>query len=795
MKIAIIAPSPVPFGIGGAENLWWGLLNEINQNTSHQAELIKIPSPENSFWELIGSYKYFYELDLDHFDLVISGKYPAWMVQHKNHYCYMLHRLRGFYDTYHFMNLPLLYESAHEGVIGLQQYMQNSFAQVSALPTFFKHLEMLKNDQTVPSNLFDFPGIFCRQVVHYLDSIGLSKTSIKKFYAISQTVAARKDYFPQKVSVQVIYPPSNLAGLYSGKANYLFTVSRLDGPKRIGLLIEAMRHVKSDVKLKIAGTGPDESRLKEMAKNDIRIEFLGFVNDSDVVDLYANAIAVPYLPYDEDYGLITIEAMMSGKPVLTVTDSGGPSEFVKDGVNGYCVEPDPLRIAEKIDLLCNDLINTKLMGEKAIDSVKTITWKNTVSQLLGDSQLTEIQLIKRKKLTVAVTFPVFPPRGGGQSRIYHLYRHLAKWWDIELITMTNPEDAPFEGEIAPGLTEIRIPKTEQHQLEEQELSKQVGWVPVTDVAMLRLYKSTPNYVTALAISCANADVVVASHPYMIQVINEIAPSKPLWYEAHNVEIDLKKSILGNSLVAKQLLDETALAEKLCWCKAEVVYTCSEDDLKRLRQLYGNNDAQLLVVPNGVSLEDVFFIDISSRLALKKKMGFDNVKIALFMGSWHEPNLEAIEHIIKFAEQLPKIYFLILGSGGLAFQGRDLPSNLGILGVVDDETKSLVLSVADVALNPMMSGSGTNLKMLDYFAAGLPVISTKFGARGLSCESGRELIYSELVNFPNEIDRLFRMDQNFLTHMIDCAKILALSRFDWSKIAAYFIEDINKTNFP
>src|SRR5687768_9875981 len=102
MKIGIVAPSPVPFCIGGAENLWWGLLHYLNQATDHQAELIKLPSPDLSFWQIIDSYHAFARLDLTHFDLLISSKYPGWMVQHPNHLCYLTHRLRGLYDTYHF---------------------------------------------------------------------------------------------------------------------------------------------------------------------------------------------------------------------------------------------------------------------------------------------------------------------------------------------------------------------------------------------------------------------------------------------------------------------------------------------------------------------------------------------------------------------------------------------------------------------------------------------------------------------------------------------------------------------
>ena len=99
MKIAVVGPSPVPFTIGGAENLMRGLCDAINQRTSHQAELIKLPSKEFDFWSLIENYYAFYKLDLTHFDLVISTKYPSWMVQHKNSICYMVHTLRGLYDT------------------------------------------------------------------------------------------------------------------------------------------------------------------------------------------------------------------------------------------------------------------------------------------------------------------------------------------------------------------------------------------------------------------------------------------------------------------------------------------------------------------------------------------------------------------------------------------------------------------------------------------------------------------------------------------------------------------------
>jgi glycosyltransferase involved in cell wall biosynthesis len=390
MKIAIVAPSPVPFVIGGAENLWWGLLNEINQHTPHQAELIKLPSPERNFAELIASYRHFSQLDLDHFDLVISTKYPAWMVRHDRHICYMQHRLRGLYDTYHLMSLPDGYSAQHPGVLACQQMMRHPDARRAMLPEFFDQLATLLADPSVPAEILDFPGPFIREVIHFLDGIALTPNAIRRFSAISGTVAGRQNYFPATAQVQIVNHPSNLSGFHCAGDDYLFTASRLDGAKRLKLLIEAMHLVKADIRLKIAGSGPDEELLKQLASDDPRIEFLGFVNDCALVDLYADALAVPYLPYQEDYGLVTIEAMMSGKPVLTVTDAGGPTEIVVDGTTGFIVPPSAAALAEKIDYLHEHRQECRRMGQEGLKRAQPISWQKTVLALLDTDDVARI---------------------------------------------------------------------------------------------------------------------------------------------------------------------------------------------------------------------------------------------------------------------------------------------------------------------------------------------------------------------------------------------------------------------
>ena len=301
MKIAIVAPSPIPFTVGGAENLFWGLQDFLNLETSHQCELMKLPSAEADLWGIVDTYENFFKHDLSYFDAVISTKYPAWMVTHPNHVCYMQHTLRGLYDTYHFCRQPLEFSWEQPALADLKRHMElissAPASDSSALLDFFGMVRELRGS-SLPVETFRFPGAFSRQIVHFLDGYGLARSRIKRYSAISANVRGRRDYFPAGAEVSVIHHPPRLTGYRCGGDDYLFTASRLDSAKRLGLLIEAMRYVKSDIPLLIAGTGPDEQRLRELAGGDNRIVFLGFVRDSEMLEYYADALAVPYVPYE-----------------------------------------------------------------------------------------------------------------------------------------------------------------------------------------------------------------------------------------------------------------------------------------------------------------------------------------------------------------------------------------------------------------------------------------------------------------------------------------------------------------
>ncbi len=381
MDIALLAPSPVPLAIGGAENLWWGLLDHLNRHTPHTADLIKLPTPERSFWEIVDSYRRWAELDASGYDLVISGKYPSWMVAHERHVCYLLHPLRGLYDTYP-TQMPPRCESDHPEVRRLVELLDHPSPDRQLLDECFGRLEAVRRRSDVPPEVFALPGPLIRQVVHFLDTIGRGPGTMRRSGAISATVATRPGYFPAGTDVVVAHPPTRLEGLHRRRGRYLFTVSRLDHPKRIDLLINAMRHVTSDIELRIAGTGPQEAALRELAAGDPRVKLMGFLNDAELAAAYAGARAVLFVPYQEDYGFITVEAMLSAKPVITTTDAGGPTELVSNFVNGFVTAPKPAAIGRAITRLAARPWLAWWLGRNGRARALAITWDRVVAALL-----------------------------------------------------------------------------------------------------------------------------------------------------------------------------------------------------------------------------------------------------------------------------------------------------------------------------------------------------------------------------------------------------------------------------
>lgn len=781
MKIAIVAPSPIPYTVGGMEKLVWDMTSKINGLTSHHAELIKLPVKEDDFWSIIASYHDFWELDLSHFDLVISTKYPSWMVPHPHQICYMVHKLRGLYDTYSLTGLPLEVDSACPHTIALLKFIEDTRYKPDIDAFWHAFDEFERHKKEIPRKDLSFPGPLIRKIVHYLDDYALDPSRIKRYSTMSKTVRFREGYFPDNVGVDVINPPpSNNMVEDVTYGDYFFTVSRLDRAKRVKLLVEAMKHVNGDARLIIAGTGPEEADIYKMAKGDARIELKGRCSDEEVSKLYAGCLAVPYVPYEEDYGLVTIEAFLRRKPVITCLDSGGTTEFVTDGESGIVVSPDARSLAKAMEQLSNDHEQAKKMGMNGFNRIQGLTWDHFLGALLHDNDIKSESSTPRKMVLVLSTYPIYPPRGGGQARTYGIYRYLARYFDVDILSFTSADQPPFRAMIAKGLKETRFPESKQHFEEEIKISRSVG-IPVTDVAMPKLSCLTPEFGADLRDKAMNADVIVLSHPYLYDELARVQTRAKIVYDAHDIEYDLKLKFLSKS--APDLLKDVYRVEKACCDRSELIMSCSKNDAIRLQELFNISNDKIIIAPNGVDANSIRFTSRAEREFNKAKAGLSNETIALFMGSWHPPNLDACREIFKMAKNLPDVKFLLMGSQCQAFQNEHLPRNVGLLDVLDDEEKDYLFSIVDIALNPMRSGSGTNLKMFDYMAAGIPVISTRFGARGI--ENAEEYVY--LADSAEEMEKAIRVEADNCDGSKQLkARAIIESEYDWGEISKVLI---------
>jgi len=604
MKIVILAPSGIPYAVGGAEKLWWGMLEAIRAHTPHEVELLKVISPESNMREIIASYRRFAELDLNHFDLVISTKYPAWMVWHDNHWVYLQHKLRGLYDTYP-AGLATQMDVWPPALAELQRLLQREPIRQHRQDLFTELERLLHSLPTAQwDDWFALPGPLSRQIVHWLDSSALQPGMINKYMAISNNVAGRQDYFPAGMPVQVIHHPSDLQPAPCRSGEYLFTVSRLDPPKRLDLLIRAMRASSANIELLIAGSGPQLPTLEKLAAGDERIRFLGRVADPQLREYYSRALCVPYLPLDEDYGLVTLEAMQAGKPVLTCSDSGGVTELVEAGSSGWVVAPEVDALASAIDEIGAQRQKVAAMAPACQQRVAHINWPATIKLLLNDQGLVDvygfIQAGKPNRIVVPLTFPVWPPHSGGQKRVFHLYRRLARYAPVTLLTTCNHEEPAFDGEIAPGLRELRIPKSRQHQVGERQIEEELS-TSVADLYAIEHMGETPAWLQALKELSLHTGLVIASHPYLYPAIRSVYRG-PVYYEAHNVEYDMKRDILGENTASEPWLRLVRDTEGTCARECIGISVCSAEDAARLVVLYQCEPERIAVVPNGVDAQ-------------------------------------------------------------------------------------------------------------------------------------------------------------------------------------------------
>jgi glycosyltransferase involved in cell wall biosynthesis len=335
--------------ITGGGNLIVTWTAEVMREHGHQVEEFFLPFPMGARPSLAAMVGLRATPFAGSGDRLITIRWPAHLLKHENKATWFIHHYRQLFD---------LWDSRY---------------------------------RDVPDNA---EGRGYQEAFRRIDNLGLSES--RDLFANSFIVRDRIRQY-NGLDAEPLFPP--LGGDTSrfrtdSYGEFIFYPSRVTQIKRQLLAVKAMRHTTSDIRLIIAGKPSEpgyETLLRDYVREhgiDDKVELrLGWLDEKDKVDLLARCLAVAYLPVDEDsYGYVSLEASHSAKPIVTLRDSGGALEFVRDGVEGLVVEPTPESLAAAFDRLYEDRAETERMGARsaARRTELKISWDHVIPRLLGD---------------------------------------------------------------------------------------------------------------------------------------------------------------------------------------------------------------------------------------------------------------------------------------------------------------------------------------------------------------------------------------------------------------------------
>ena len=237
------------------------------------------------------------------------------------------------------------------------------------------------------------------------------------------------------------------------------------------------------------------------------------------------------------------------------------------------------------------------------------------------------------------------------------------------------------------------------------------------------------YLNDLFTAVNEAEIVIFEGPWQYYLVKNLLEGKLVIYDAHNVEASLRRGDPWESY--------TKTLEQDLVKRSDHIITVSEEDKATFISFHGKETDKISCIPEGYERPACTWNGSSS-------------KEIVFIGSAYLPNLEAAIIVIGLAEKMPHMTFKIIGSVCSSLKRKKVPKNVRLLGVIDEPEKEKEICNSLLAINPVSSGSGRNLKMLDYISHGIPIITTEIGARGFPLNIKETFSICNIEEFPEEI---------------------------------------------
>lgn len=342
----LVVNNTAPFVRGGAEELADHLVRNL-ELAGHRAQLVRIPFAWEPYDGIPGQMLMVKWLELANVDHVIALKFPAYLVEHPSKTLWVLHQFRQAYELF---------------------------------------------DQGASNIPDDDRGAAVRGAIRLADDAALRDA--RKVFVNSRVTRDRMVAY-NGVEPEVLLPPVNDPERFAGGefGDYVFVGGRVNAMKRQELAVRALRDADPRVRLVIAGPPDSEAdrvglmRLVESEGVGDRVRLdLRYLPREVYADYVTHARAVAYLPYDEDsLGYVSMEAALAGRPLITLSDSGGIVDLVSDGVTGWVAEPTPAALADALSAPYRAGCDLAATGRAARDRLESLglSWAHVVERLLS----------------------------------------------------------------------------------------------------------------------------------------------------------------------------------------------------------------------------------------------------------------------------------------------------------------------------------------------------------------------------------------------------------------------------